>query len=220
MEPTRRVRRVHLILAVLTVLGGTARAQRAAEPDPAGRECEYGVTLAFLGRLAAAESVFTSVLSRSPRDARALNNLGNLAILRDEPGLALRYYERAATADTADAGIVLNQATAYLLLGNQAEATARAKIGVTRAGGPAAAARLLGLRYQESAARAGQHAAVGQDEILGLLRAAIAKVPADSANSAAPDTARTRPGRRPVVRSAGARAGALADLTTQLDWKQ
>jgi len=190
-----------------------------------GDECDLGITLALLGRSAAAESVFTSLLSHAPGDPRALTNLGNLALRRGEAGLALAFYERAGEADTADAGIVLNQAAALLALGEDELAQIRAAAGVQRAGGTEAAAGLLGLHLGETAPaahKAGDRAYVSKEEVLNLLRAAAGKIPADSvrAGGAAGDSLATRGKKPPVWRSAGARAGVMPDGATLVYWKR
>ncbi len=219
-------RTIWLILPVLAMLLSTAPARSTQGAEAAGGECELGITLALLGRPAAAESVFTSLLSHAPGDARALTNLGNLAILRGEPGLALVFYDRARAADSTDAGIMLNESTALLLLGEEELATARAAAGVRAAGGARAAAGLLGLRMPESttdAPKAADRAYVGKDEVLDLLRAAAGRVPVDSvkAAGAASDTLTSKAKKRPQVwRSAAARAGGTSDAATLVYWKR
>lgn len=194
----------------------------ATEPDA----CEYGITLALLGRSAAAESVFVSLLSRSPRDPRALTNLGNLALLRGEAALALAFYDRAVAADSADAGILLNAATALLVAGDEDAASAEAVEGVRRAGGVRAAAKLLGLRArleEPGTPKAEARAYVSREEVLGLLRAAAGKVTKDTL-AVGVGGAREAPaaGRRPARqwRAAGARAARAPDAATLVYWKR
>jgi len=217
-------RLLHLSLAVLGMLVGTARAQTDDDLDPSSRQCDLGITLALLRRPAAAESVFTSLLSRAPGDARAFNNLGNLALLRGEADLALPFYDRARSTDSTDAGIRLNEATAFLLLGEDDLASARVMDGVRRAGGVQAAARLLGLRYRDStshAGRAAQRPSFSQEEMLHLLRTATARVPLDSTRSAATDTTGRRANKRHFVwRPAGARSGTSTESAAPLYWKR
>jgi Flp pilus assembly protein TadD len=190
--------------------------------------CDYGIAIAFHGDLGRAESVFIRLLVRSPGDARALTNLGNLNLMRGEPAVAMAFYERAARADTADAGILLDQATALLLLGDDDAARAQAAIATERAGGVREAARLLGLRtdLDEATPRAAEKTRVGKEEILSLLRAAAAVVPTDSLparrnDSPAPESKapRTQKRRAPVWRAAGARAGDQ-DVAAVLYWKR
>src|SRR6266850_1677647 len=83
---------------------------RPAVADPPDARSEYGVTLAVSGEEARAESIFVTMLSHTRGDARALNNLGNLRLLRGETGVALAFYERALRGDSLDAGIHLNRA--------------------------------------------------------------------------------------------------------------
>src|SRR5262245_58227659 len=68
-----------LVLATWFTSGSAApRDSLSTKRDPLGEECEYGITLALSGKSTAAESVFTSLLSHAPGDARALANLGNV----------------------------------------------------------------------------------------------------------------------------------------------
>src|SRR5262245_61618575 len=90
----------------------------------ADRSSEYGGTLAVSGEEARAESLFITMLSHTRGDARALNNLGNIRLLRGETGVALAFYERALRGDSLDAGIHLNRATGLLLIGDKERAEA------------------------------------------------------------------------------------------------
>ena len=198
----------------------------AAVPDSSGTACEYGTTLALLGNTAAAESVFIEVLGRSPGDPRALNDLGNLALLRGQPELALSFYSRAAATDSADAGIVLNQATALMVMGEQEDAADRAALGVRLAGGAKAAGYLLGLRYVGSDQGAGKGSAnqayVSKEELTALLSTAAGRIPSAHARSSSPDsTARNevKDTKHAVWRSAGARAGD-PDTAALVYWKR
>jgi hypothetical protein len=164
------------------------------------------------------------LLAKAPGDARALTNLGNLNLMRGESDVALAFYERAAASDTADAGILLNEATALLLVGEDEAAAERASVATRRAGGAQEAARLLGLRVEADVPKAAGTAKVSQEEILGLLRAAAAGVPADSV--AKPAGTGSGPGakppsarRAPVWRSAAARAGSQ-EAASILYWKR
>jgi len=192
-------------------LGMLAACPTRSAGDPLRDECELGITLALTGEHARAESVFVSLLSHRPGDAVAFTNLGNLHLLEDDPELALAFYRRAARADTADAGIVLNEATALLLLGDDEGAEARARDGLRMAGGAPAAASLMGLHYQEAGSgRGAERARLSQEEVLELLRVAAGRVPADSTGATdRPDSTRenTHRKRAPVWRSAGPRAG-------------
>lgn len=109
-------------------------------------ECDYGVALALEGRLGAADSVFTSLLSHAPGDARALTNLGNLHLLRGEREVALAFYRLAASADSADAGILLNRATTHFLMSEDSLARLDATKAVILAGGTKPAESLLSLK--------------------------------------------------------------------------
>lgn len=207
---------------------GNPQATRPAGSDRLDAACEYGVTLALLGQPARAESAFIWLLGQSPGDPRALSNLGSLALLKGDPELALSYYVRAASADSADAGIVLNQATALMLLGDEEAAQERAALGVRKAGGARAAGHFLGLRYEGAdpgASRGAPKAYISREELTALLRAAAGHVPRDSAEVGAevpgtstPDGVKPAAG-APVWRSAGARAGDQ-DAAALVYWKR
>jgi len=218
----RRGWRVSAVFAA-AALSVSTPAHAGASPEELQRECEYGVALALSGQAARAESVFVSLLSHAPGDPRALTNLGNLHLLRDEPEVALAFYDRALRSDSTDAGIFLNEATALMLLGEEATAEDLAREGVRRAGGPRSAAQLLGLRYegtQEESPKAAQRAYISREEVLELLRAAAQKVPADSSRAAATRPASQGKKPAPTWRSAGARGAADVEGAALLYWKR
>ena len=229
----RKLRDAGVVPAVVAVavsvagpVGAAVPAAAAADFSRQRAECEYGVALALAGADAGAESVFVSLLSHAPGDARALNNLGNVHFLRGDLDVALAFYARAGEADSLDAGIILNEGTALMLRGDEDEAEEVAADGVRRAGGLRQAALLLGLKAPDTlgnTAKAGDRAHVRKEEVLALLRAAAAGVPAD--------TSRARPGgtpgrpvragkRSPTWRSAGARGAEGTDAATVVYWKQ
>lgn len=232
--------RAGFTLCLAIVCSATARCVASADAGPAAAAapsvptavapgsldalCEYGIAVALMGRNARAESVFVDLLSRSPGDARALNNLGNVALLRGEPDLAMSFYERAAERDSADAGVILNEAIALMLLGDEAAAREGAAEGIRRAGSPQAAGYLLGLEYSGGERpKASSPSAMSKDELTALLQAAAGQVPSDStrAGAAVPGTVSkgtTSTHRAPVWRSAGARAG-NADAAATVYWK-
>lgn len=139
-----------LVVAIVLVAITGLHAGAAPAPETLRAECDYGVTLALQGRLAAAESVFTSLLSHAPGDPRALTNLGNLHLLRGEREAALVFYRLAASVDSADAGIQLNRATAHYLMGEDSLARADAAGAVARAGGGESAETLLGFKRRDA----------------------------------------------------------------------
>jgi len=205
-----------------------AVAATAPSIDPGRAACDYGMAVAFHGDVVRAESVFVQLLAQSPGDARALTNLGNLNLMRGEAEVALAFYNRASAADTTDTGILLNRATALLLLGDDEAASAQAASATARAGGVREAARLLGLRTdaEEESPKAAAKARVSQEEILRLLRAAATGVPTDSLRARtngtpSVDSNESRPSTRraPVWRAAGARAGD-ENVATMLYWKR
>lgn len=198
----------------------------AADSALFSKTCDLGITLALSGQEASAESAFVSLLSDSPGDARALNDLGNLYLWRGDPGVALAFYGQAWETDSLDAGIILNEATALLLAGEEEEAKIRAAEGVSRAGGTQAAASLLGLRWvpeDGEGTKAADRVQVSRDEVLALLRAATRAVPADSTHGqpAPAGPPQTKGGKKsPVWRSAGARGSEGTDAGAILYWKR
>ena len=233
--------RMRWVIAMLGALAGcadvSARAVAGAAPaadtsaagkssassaDARSRLCEYGITLAFQGRLDAADSAFVSLLSRSPGDARALNNLGNLRLWRGQPQEALSFYRAAGVADTADAGILLNAAAAFAMLGDDESSRAVAAEGVARAGGVAPAAELLGIGSDVASSDSGLGAdrtRMSREQALQMLRSAARAVPSDSLGRAAGDTARAGTARAPTWRSAGARGSDESGPAAIVYWK-
>ena len=190
-------------------------------------ECDYGITLALSGSVARAESVFVSLLSHSPRDARALTNLGNLNLIRGEPDIALAFYDRAARIDTADAGIILNQAVVLMLLGEGDSAEAYVRRGVGKAGGEKEAASLLGLRAQEIASllpgedKAAERPRVDKSEIAALLAAARENVPTDSTQSERQGESQSEEKEETRAwRSAGTRSANVNVVADVIYWKR
>lgn len=219
---------VSLLAALhLGVLTGSAAAVPTQQELQA--RCDLGISLALSGNNARAESLFVSVLSQSPRDPRALTNLGNIHLIRGEPDLALAFYERAAAFDTSDAGIVLNQAVALTLLNEAEAADARARRGVEKAGGVHEAASLLGLRSTDQTGDArdarGADVSAGQpslakDEIASLLNAARRSVPVDSVAAAGKGQALALGKQAPrSFRSAGTRASGEGVVADVIYWK-
>ena len=207
--------------------GGHQGAVSVGSRDPLQLAGEYGIARAFSGEIAKAESAFIWILAHSPGDARALVNLGNLSLLRGDIEVALAFYERASAQDTTDAGIPMNEATAYLLLGDDEAANERAGLAIRRAGGASRAGRLAGLRMpvEEESPKAATKARVTQDEILTLLRKAAVGVPVDSLAPQGVGPAGQTPNEKsaskrhaPVWRSAGARAGD-PEAASVLYWK-
>jgi len=197
-----------------------------AAPDQLQSQCELGITLALSGDNARAESVFVSLLSRSPGDPRALANLGNLCMIRGEPDLALAFYRRAAARDTSDAGIVLNEAVAFMLLNDAESAEDRATVGIEKAGGTKQAASLLGLRASEQEAesrgadRVAERPHIAKSEIASLLSAAKQSVPASSAGADTEDVRAEKKRPEGSFRSAGTRASGETVMADMIYWKR
>jgi len=214
----RATRILLLMTSMLAVAGGGW----AAEPDPAARACDHGITLAFLGETARAESVFLWVLGQSRGDARALTNLGNLALLRGDAELAFSFYTRAADSDSADAGIVLNQATALMILGEEEAARERASDGIRLAGGAHQAGSLLGLSVaapEDPSTKGAAKTYLSKDELTSLLRLASGHVPRDSTQIDRTAPSKNARSKGVVWRSAGARAGDQ-DTAALVYWKR
>jgi Flp pilus assembly protein TadD len=212
-----RTTRMFLTIACLAVAGPAL----AAADDPAERHVDYGVSLALAGKTGAAESVFVALLSGSTKDARALNNLGNLSVLRGDLDVALAFYDRAVKGDSLDGGIRLNRATVYMMRGESDQASTEAAAGIRLAGGEAKAASLLGLKPASSdAARAAQASAVNKDEVRALLAAAAAHVPHDTTHAVTGSAAGTAPKKSTTWRSAGPRGAGDSDAAAVLYWKR
>ncbi|HVP14993.1 MAG TPA: hypothetical protein VMS88_05585 [Terriglobales bacterium] len=225
MKPVLAVCRRSLVALVPCLAAVLVTPARSEPPAPAS-QCEYGITLAMSGNLARAESVFVSILAPGRGDARALNNLGNLQLLRGETEVALAFYESALRSDSSDAGIRLNRSVALMMLGREDEATAEAALGIRQAGGLRAAGALLGMRTADSAAanpgRGAEASSVSREEVQSLLAAAARSVPADSSSRRAPPGAGKKTARRasPAWRSGGPRAAEGSDAVSVLYWKR
>jgi hypothetical protein len=204
------------VLAVLVSAPLHAVAAEAADP-----RSEYGVTLAISGEEARAESIFVTMLSHTHGDARALNNLGNLRLLRGESGVALAFYERALRGDSLDAGIHLNRATALMLLGDKPRSEQAFATGVKLAGGVENAQSLLGIPPEKAATeRAAQKGAIDPEQLRAMLKRAATTVPKDSLHLV--DSVPTSSsGKHPSAwRSAGARASDGSETPQLLYWKR
>jgi tetratricopeptide (TPR) repeat protein len=141
---------------------------------------EHGVGHVLRGETAAADSLFRAVLHRSPRDPRALTNLGNLCLLRGEARLALSYYQSASVEDPKDAGIRLNRALAFLALGLTANATHEAALALDELGGIDAAYERLGLDPKaEDREKQGDNESfqMSEEDLRSFLQQALKEVP-------------------------------------------
>jgi tetratricopeptide (TPR) repeat protein len=212
----------HSLAAAALLAAALAVSAHAAEA-PKSSQTEYGVTLAMAGEAARAESVFVSLLSHSRGDARALNNLGNLRLLKGEIGVALAFYDRALRGDSTDAGIHLNRATALMLMGDEPRAQEAAATGVRLAGGVDQAGELLGLKSDnpKEAGKAAEKTVVSKGEIQALLHSAAAAVPTDTSHAAGKAGAAGAAGKKaPTWRSAGPRASDGSEAAVVLYWKR
>jgi hypothetical protein len=194
-----------------------------ASGDTTDSRGSYGVTLAISGEQARAESVFVTMLSHTRGDARALNNLGNLRLLRGETGVALAFYERAQKGDSLDPGIQLNRATALMLLGDQARSEQAFALGVKMAGGLEQAQALLGLppESQQPTERAAKKTVIDPEELRAMLKHAASSVPKDSLHLMDSNVSAGSAGKKPSAwRQAGARASDGSDTPLILYWKR
>lgn len=194
-----------------------------ADEAPNGRG-DYGVTLAITGEAARAESVFVTMLSHTRGDSRALNNLGNLRLLRGETGVALAFYERAIRGDSLDAGIQLNRATALMLLGDKARSEEAFAKGVKMAGSLERAQALLGVPPDKAqpTERAAKKTMIDPEQLRGMLKNAATALPQANAKMSDSTASETAAGGKRVSawRSAGARASDGGDTPLILYWKR
>jgi len=212
------------LLVVLAVLVPCTPPAVAAGSDEGAEklrtECAYGITLAFSSKLDRAEEVFTSLLSHSPGDPRALNNLGNLYLLRGEADVALAFYTRAFAGDSEDPGILLNRAQVFEIQGDLDAARTEAAHAIALAGDPGAAADLLGLGLHPAAGDKGaDKTRMSKERMLALLESALEQVP-DSVS--VPDSTSTTTHKKtgPSWRSAGPRGSDATDAQPVLYWKR
>ena len=204
--------------AVVLLLSVSPRFAVGAPTDSRG---EFGVSLAIGGEGARAESVFVSMLSHTRGDSRALNNLGNLRLLRGETGVALAFYERALRGDSLDAGIHLNRATALMVIGDKERSAEAFVRGVKLAGGIEQAEAFLGLPPEKQATeRAASKTSIDPDQLRAMLRTAATSVPKDSGRQTNSRTARTAGASRTAWRSAGARSSDGENTPQLLYWKR
>jgi len=222
--------RASSLAALLCVFLLTAvAAADASDAADLNLRVQYGVALALAGRTEEAQTTFLSVLTDVPEHAGALNNIGNLHLMRGEASVALAFYGKAAEADPVDAGIALNRAVAFMIVGDAVKAEGEAANALRMAGGMEEARTLLGMPNKDAAderEKAADVAVLTQEEIQALLDAAAASVPVDTTaalgDSALADStaAQAGPAQPTVWRSAGLRAHDLSELVTTLYWNQ
>lgn len=207
-------------------IAGTAMALLVAlsahAADKVDSRADLGVTLAIGGSETSAESVFVSMLSHTRGDARALNNLGNLRLLRGEAGVALAFYDRALRGDSIDAGIHLNRATSLMLLGDQKRSEDAFATGVKLAGGLDRAMTLLNLPADNAPVdRGAKKTAINPEQLKSMLKRAAATVPKDQIKVVDSEVT-TNPASKSssAWRSAGARASDGTEAPMLLYWKR
>ena len=212
------MRRIRVFCAVTALLVLVVPASVWATDD----RSDFGVSLAMSGEEARAESLFITMLSHTRGDARALNNLGNLRLLRGETGVALAFYERALRGDSLDAGIHLNRATALLLIGDRERSEKAFARGLKLAGGVEQAQALLGISPEKRPdERAAKKTAIDPEQIRAMLKQAASSVPTGKAQSKSSGSGKTATGRTPSAwRSAGPRASDGSGTPYLLYWKR
>jgi tetratricopeptide (TPR) repeat protein len=212
------VRRIGIAGMAMALL--VAMSAHAAEKVDS--RADLGVSLAIGGSETSAESVFVSMLSHTRGDARALNNLGNLRLLRGEAGVALAFYDRALKADSIDAGIHLNRATSLMLLGDQKRSENAFATGVKLAGGLDQAMTLLNLPADNAPVdRGAKKTAINPEQLKSMLKRAAATVPKDQIKVVDSEVT-TNPASKSASawRSAGARASDGSEASMLLYWKR
>lgn len=210
------MRRNRMFLAAFALLVSLAPASLwAAESD----RSEYGVSLAMSGEEARAESLFITMLSHTRGDSRALNNLGNLRLMRGETGVALAFYERALRGDSLDAGIHLNRATALMLIGDKERSALGFTRGIKLAGGVDQAQALLGLGAEKQPTeRASNKSGIDPEQVRAMLKQAASAVPAGNVGTRGARGARGAG--KSAWRSAGPRASDGTETPHLLYWKR
>ncbi|MBI2744635.1 MAG: tetratricopeptide repeat protein [Burkholderiales bacterium] len=105
------------LLSVLKISSQTMtrRYLQAIQKNPSDMDAhlQTGIILARQGDRAEARKYFRKVVDNQPRNAAALNNLGNLHMLDSQYADAQKYYADAAKADPKDPEILVNLAQAY-----------------------------------------------------------------------------------------------------------
>lgn len=212
---------VSLAVTALLVFLAPASLRAADSANAMEARSEYGVSLAIGGEEARAESLFITMLSYSRGDARALNNLGNIRLLKGETGVALAFYERALRGDSLDAGIHLNRATALMVIGDRSRSAESFALGVKLAGGLTNAAALLGLPPEtQPGDRAARKTLIDPEQVRAMLKRAATTVPSDSVKKSGSQTNPATGTQPSAWRSAGPRAADGGESQFLLYWKR
>lgn len=210
-----------ILMSAAVVTTAAAPVAHAADPAAEASLNQYGVSKALTGQLAAADSAFLALMSMHRRDARALNNLGNLKLMKGEYGPALAFYDAALAADSSDAGTHLNRAAVLYVMGDDERALVAAARANALAGGADRAGALLGLRSAEpDSGRAAERKALSPGTMRALLRKAAARVPADSVRSAPALNPERGQGKRVQAWRGAVTRAADADSRLSLYWKR
>jgi len=209
------MRRNQMIWAVTALLVSAGPASLCA----ADARSEYGVSLAVSGEEARAESLFITMLSHTKGDVRALNNLGNIRLMKGETGVALAFYERALRGDSLDAGIHLNHATALMVIGDKGRSEQAFSRGVKLAGGVEQAEALLGLGPEKAPTeKAAKKTAIDPEQVRAMLKQAAKTIPSEKVEPAS--ATKTANKNQSAWRSAGPRASDGSETPQLLYWKR
>jgi len=106
---------------------------------------KLAMILAFQGRYDQATQRISAILDRSPNNASALNNLGNIYTMKGEIERAKAAYQSAYEADKTDPGIRLNQGLVHKISGDDEYGDQLLAEGIQKAGGAAKALNLIGI---------------------------------------------------------------------------
>ena len=197
-----------IILAAALGLARCAHADTGPAAATATALTDYGISQALAWHTDRAESAFVSLLSQHRGDARALNNLGNLSLLKGELAVALSFYDGALKADSTDAGVHLNRSMVFMLMGEDARAVEEATRAVHLAGGSEHAGALVGVHDAAAdSSRAAEKKWLTRAELRALLNRASQAVPSDTVRrtpAANPSQAQGKPA--PKWRSGATRA--------------
>jgi Flp pilus assembly protein TadD len=198
-------------LAVLTVAGSA----QGEVGDKVKLRAQLGIIYAQNGQYDEAKKEFTTLLEEPTGRAAALTNLGNLAVLDGNVGVAIENYTQAAAIDTVDGGVLLDLGLAYKMAGRDDDATNVFARALTKSGGEERAAYLLGVKTDSDTSK-GKVTKLSNEEIKAMLAKARTRVPEATNASTAKDTGRTQI----VSRPGGARAADMGVGPTSFYWKE
>jgi transglutaminase-like putative cysteine protease len=174
------------------------------------------------GKWTEARARLDAVLAANPRNAAALNNLGNVLAASGDLGAAAARYQESLAGSDGDPGTWLNLGLVRYAMGDTAGAAQPIAEGVTRSGGLEQACALIGLSPDlDATAREGARR-MSEAEARALLMEAMRKVPSPGASAPAPKTASDKPvtSRPWTSRVAAGRSAERMALHDHLYWKE